>query len=96
MYNRSKELLTGNETTMASGSETQEALSIEEIHDRYDSEWVLIDDPKLTEMNEVISGRVLWHSRDRHEIHRKHRNLRPKRSAILYTGSPPPDMEFAL
>jgi len=63
-----------------------ETLSSAEIYARFESEWVLLEDPETTEGVEVRSGKVLWHSKDRDEVYRKALELRPKHSAILYTG----------
>jgi len=66
-----------------------EVMTVEEIFSRFESEWVLVEDPETTEILEVKRGKVLWHSKDRDEVHRKARELKPKHSAILYTGSLP-------
>ncbi|MEX0701343.1 MAG: hypothetical protein WD069_04545 [Planctomycetales bacterium] len=71
-------------------------LTIDEIKDRYDSEWILLGDPETDEQLNVQGGTVLFHSSDREELYRKAAELRPKRSAIVYTGSVPEDMEFIL
>jgi len=63
---------------------------------RFASEWVLIEDPETTETLEVKSGKVLWHSKDRDEIYRKARELKPKHSAIAYTGRVPEEMVVVL
>ena len=63
-----------------------EILTIEEIYERFDSEWVLLADPETTDMQEVIRGRLLWHSKDRDELYAKANELKPKHSAVLYTG----------
>ena len=73
-----------------------ELLSFDEIEKRYDSEWVLIGDPETDEKLNILRGRVLCHSPDRDEVDRKDKELRPRSAAILYIGSPPPDMIFAL
>jgi hypothetical protein len=73
-----------------------EVLTVAEIKSKYDSEWVLIDDPQTNEALEVQSGRVLYHGRDRDELNRKALGFNPKRLAVLYTGNPPDGMEFAL
>ena len=73
-----------------------EIMSIEEINARFDSEWVLIEDPETTELFEVKRGKVLCHSKDRDEVYRKAMKLRPKHSAILFTGKPPEDMVIVL
>ncbi len=64
-------------------------MTISEIESEFDSEWVLVDEPETNEQLEVLRGKVIHHSRDRDEVYRKAVNLRPKRSAILYTGSIP-------
>jgi len=63
-----------------------EPMSVAEIHAKFESEWVLLEDPETTEGLEVTSGKVLWHSKDRDEVYRKALELRPRHSAILYTG----------
>jgi hypothetical protein len=42
-----------------------EALSISEIEARFDSEWVLIEDPRTDEALRVRSGTVRGHGKDR-------------------------------
>ncbi len=64
-------------------------MTIEEIQSRFDSEWVLVGDPRTNEALEVLSGHVLHHSKDRDEVYRKAVDLRPERCAVLYTGEIP-------
>jgi hypothetical protein len=64
-------------------------MTIEEIRSQFDSEWVLLGDPRTDDRLNVLAGRVLHHSRDRDEVYRKAVVLRPKRSAIVYTGEIP-------
>ncbi len=75
---------------------SEEVLTMKEIEEKFDSEWVLIGDPQTNELLEVLSGKILCHSKDRAEIHRKAMELRPKRFAVLHIGEPPEGMEFAL
>lgn len=63
-----------------------EVMSLQEIKARFQSEWVLVEEPETSASLEVRKGKVLWHSKDRDEVYRKARELRPKHSAILYTG----------
>lgn len=63
-----------------------EIMMLDDIQARFESEWVLLEDPETTDELGIKSGRVLWHSKDRDEVYRKARELRPKHSAILYTG----------
>ena len=67
-------------------------MSLAEIQTRFESEWVLLEDPETSESLEVKGGIVLWHSRDRDEVYRKARELRPKHSAILYIETVPAEM----
>ncbi|MBI1913932.1 MAG: hypothetical protein HYS12_04235 [Planctomycetes bacterium] len=64
-------------------------LTVEEIRERFPSEWVLIGDPQTAETLAVQAGKVLCHSKDRDEVYRKAIELRPKRFAFLYTGPIP-------
>lgn len=69
-----------------------ETLTLDEIHSRFVSEWVLLEDPETTPDLEIVRGKVLWHSADRDELYRKALELRPKHSAIVCTGEAPGDI----
>ena len=71
-------------------------MTMEEIESQFDSEWVLIEDPKTDESLKVLGGRVLHHSKDRDEVYRKAVLFRPKRSALIYTGEIPEDTAVVL
>jgi hypothetical protein len=73
-----------------------EVMSLAEIQAQFKSEWILLEDPETTDSLEVKSGKVLWHSKDRDEVYRKARELQPKHSAILYTGTLPEKMVVVL
>jgi hypothetical protein len=66
-------------------------MTIKEIESEFDSEWVLVQDPETNEGREVVGGKVLHHSKDRDEVYRRAIAMtqRPKRFAILFTGSMP-------
>lgn len=64
-------------------------MTVAEMEADFVGEWVLVGDPETDEALEVLSGRVLHHSQDRDEVYRRAVALRPKRSAILYTGRMP-------
>ncbi|MBM2806677.1 MAG: hypothetical protein HW419_4570 [Deltaproteobacteria bacterium] len=74
----------------------EEVLPIAQIEAQFDSEWILVGDPQTNEALEVQSGKVLWHSKDRDEVYRKAVELRPRRSAMLYTGKMPKDTAVVL
>jgi len=63
-----------------------EIFTIEEIRARFDSEWVLVENPQTDETLEVQGGTVRYHSKDRDEVYRKAVDLRPQRFAVVYTG----------
>jgi hypothetical protein len=71
-------------------------MTIEEIESQFDSEWVLIEDPRTDEALNVLGGKVVCHSKDRDEVYRKAVSLRPKRSAVVYTGEIPEDTAVVL
>ena len=64
-------------------------ISLTEIKNQFDSEWILLEDPKTTQNLEIKEGKLLYHSKDRDEVYRKARQLSPRHSAVLYTGSLP-------
>ena len=73
-----------------------EVMTVGEIEGQFTSEWVLVEDPQTDEALQVKAGRVRWHSKDRDEVYRKALELRPKRFAMLYTGSIPAGSEIVL
>jgi hypothetical protein len=73
-----------------------DTLSIQEIQARYDGEWVLIGDPEVDPSLNVQRGQVLWHSKDRDEVYRQARKLKPNHCAFLFIGRLPDDMEVVL
>ena len=73
-----------------------EVLTIAEIEARFAPEWVLVEDPQTSEALEVQSGKVCFHSKDRDEVYRTAVRLRPKRFAMLYTGTIPKDTAIVL
>ncbi len=73
-----------------------EIMTLTEIESKFKSEWILIGDPVTTPDLRVERGTILWHSQNRDDVYRKARELRPKHSAILYTGKIPADMEVVL
>ena len=73
-----------------------EMLTISEIESRFQSEWVLVEEPLTNAALQVQSGTVRWHSKNPEEVYRKVAELRPKRFAILYTGKMPADTAIVL
>jgi hypothetical protein len=73
-----------------------DVLTIPEIEAQFASEWVLVEDPQTNDALEVQSGKVLAHSKDRDEVYREAVRLRPKRFAMLYTGTLPKETAIVL
>jgi len=73
-----------------------DVLTIAEIEARFVAEWVLVEDPQTNDALEVQGGKVLYHSKDRDEVYREAVRLRPKRFAMLYTGTLPKDTAVVL
>jgi len=71
-------------------------LTMTEIESQFIAEWVLIEDPQTNDALEVQSGKVLCHSKDRDEVYREAVRLRPKRFAMLFTGTMPKDTAIVL
>jgi hypothetical protein len=67
-----------------------------EVKAQFNSEWVLFEDPVTDADLRVLSGKVLWHSKDREEVHHKAMELNPKRSAILFVGDLPKGVGYWL
>lgn len=64
-----------------------EKLTIDEINQRYPDEWVLIGDPETDKSLEVLSGKVVYHGKDREGMYQAAKALpSPKRIATHYTG----------
>ncbi len=73
-----------------------DVLTIAEIEAQFAAEWVLVEDPLTNDALEVQCGKVLYHSKDRDEVYREAVRLRPKRFAMLYTGTLPKDTAVVL
>jgi hypothetical protein len=74
----------------------QEVLTLSEINDRFNGEWVLIADPQVNEAMELVRGAVVFHSKCRDEVYRRAIDLRLPSSATLYTGQIPENTAVAL
>jgi hypothetical protein len=77
-------------------------LTIAQIENQFDAEWILVGNPETNASLEVQSGTVLYHSKDRDEVYAKaltysrSDKLTPKRFAILYTALIPEDTAIVL
>ncbi len=73
-----------------------EVMAMADILARFESEWVLLEDPETEDSLEVKGGKVLWHSQDRDEVYRKAQELAPTHAAIVYTGTVPDEVVVIL
>lgn len=67
-------------------------MTLSEIEEQFDNEWILVEDPELDRDNAVVKGKVLFHSKSRDDVYNKALELRPKHSTFLYTGPIPNDI----
>jgi hypothetical protein len=65
-----------------------EMLTMDQIRKRYDSEWVLLQDPQRDERDRVTGGTLVFHCKDRDEVWQKAIELipPPRRIAVFYFG----------
>ncbi len=74
----------------------QEILTLQEIETRFESEWVLVEDPEFDEQLQVVRGKVIFHSKSRDELDEMDKVLQPKSAAYLYTGAMPENTAIVL
>ena len=63
-----------------------EVLTMDQINERFDSEWVVIDNPETEPGPRVLGGKVVFHSKDREEIHRYLMKNHLASCAVFYIG----------
>src|SRR5262249_50340535 len=73
-----------------------EFMTIEQIMCRFESEFVLVEDPVKDERLEVHGGRVRFHSKDREEVYDCALELRPKSCTVVYTGNMSTDLRILI
>ena len=71
-------------------------LPFEEIQARYAPDWVLMGDIETLENLNIVSGRVLFHGPDRHEVYNKLGDFPPGRYAVHCFGEWPENMALVL
>ena len=73
-----------------------EVMPISRIREEFPSEWVLLEDPELSDAQEILGGRVLFHSKDLDEVYDRAFEFSPSRSALFFTGPLPKDTTYLL
>ena len=71
-------------------------MSWAEIEAAFDSEWVLIEDPEMTGVQEVVRGNVIFHGSEKEDLYCKLEELQPACSAIRFVGRLPEGWEMML
>ena len=74
---------------------TNERLTLEEMAEKYPDEWLFIVDCEHSENTELLSGRVLVHSKSRDDIHEASMHYKGS-AAIRYTGEIPDPLKYQL
>jgi hypothetical protein len=64
----------------------RERLSIEQIDRRFAGEWVLINEPETRQSGEVVSGFLIWRSKERDEVYDKLGEFALPHVAVRFTG----------
>ncbi len=67
-----------------------------EIERRFDGQWVVIDDPDMTDDLEILGGRVVFHGATRAAAHDEIMRRRLKRYAVEFLGPPVPEGMVAI
>jgi hypothetical protein len=78
------------------GAVVEKLMTVAQIEKKYKSEWVLLSDPELDKNNQIVRGKVVYHSKDRDKVYQKAGELKPKFFATLYTGKLRKDMAIIL
>lgn len=61
-------------------------LTLDEIEARYAPDWVLIDEPKTDELQQLLGGRVVDRGQDRDVLYRRARELGLHHVAVRKLG----------
>lgn len=65
-------------------------LKIDKIEKLYKDEWVLLINPIVSSATAIEGGEVVFHSKDREEVHRELPKVKGDK-AIIFTGKIPED-----
>jgi hypothetical protein len=73
-----------------------ETMTIDEMHEKYVDQWLLVNDPVTDEQSRVQSGTVVFASKDREETYRAAMKRTSREIAFVFTGSMSPDIAYVL
>ena len=66
-----------------------EVLTMKETNERYDGEWVLLEDPISDKRDQTVGGKLRWRTKDRAELNAKAMEFKLKHGGIFYIGKGP-------
>jgi hypothetical protein len=67
-----------------------------ELEARYSGEWVLLVNPVHSELMEPIRGELIFHNKDRNEVHKEAHKRKDAHTAIFYVGKRPEHLVVVL
>ncbi len=70
-------------------------MSINKILEMYREEWILLLNPEISPATKVEGGEVVFHSKNRTEVHRRLSDFEGNK-AIIFTGKIPEDVGVLL
>jgi hypothetical protein len=73
-----------------------EIMTLEEIEQNYDGQWVLIAYTETDEDLQVVKGKVIAHSANKEDIYQALADAGEQPLAIEYMGQVPEDLAFIL
>ena len=71
-------------------------LTLKEIEEQFDGEYVLVENPVVDEHFEVIRGVVRYHSFSRDEVYEAANQVDVKSIAVLFNGEVPDNIKLIL
>ena len=74
----------------------EEILTKAEMVTKYPGEWILIDSPETDYAQEVVRGKVVYHTAVRAELYREAIRLKLPRFAFVHTGNSRRAMAYLL
>ena len=73
-----------------------EVLTWEEIERRFDGEWVVLDEPEVTDQLDIVRGRLVYHGDDKEEAEDTVHERGLRDYAIMFLGDPIPPGTIAI
>jgi hypothetical protein len=78
------------------GRVMKKILTMTQLESRYSGEWVLLVNPVQNKNSEIMRGKLVFHSKDRHEVYKEAHKRKDAHTAIFYVGKLPEDLVVVL